>query len=119
MILPLLLMLQAAPAPAADAVAIVERLDRWKGSVRNSGGVARCRTSRSTGDAAIDAIGCAAAEACEPQYQSRLDGAIDRSIRPETRKLMLVALKEKLAQCVKERRTSLANDLVARRGTGA
>lgn len=68
MILPLLFLLQdVSPPPAQDGEDIVvmgKRLDTWRGQYRVRGGQVICRTTKSTRDAEIDAIGCAALVTC-------------------------------------------------------
>jgi hypothetical protein len=67
-----MVMLAAAPetvaAPAAaepsEIVVIAERLKEWRGTWGSKKGVLACRTTRSTGDAEIDAVGCQSLVAC-------------------------------------------------------
>ncbi len=110
MILAMLLMLQA---PATDAAATVgQRLSTWRGALKDG----TCRTRTSTGDAEIDRIGCAAMERCTPQFESRYQGAQDRAIRPEVKKVMIAALNGELAKCVDSERKAGIAALVAKRG---
>ena len=54
----------AEPAVANEIEVIGRRLHDWRGRWRLVGEEVTCRTMRSTGDAAIDAVGCAALTAC-------------------------------------------------------
>lgn len=62
MMLAALLFLQATPvtnpADANEIVVLGERLKEWRGSFRVHDGQPACKTVRSSGDTAIDAIGC-------------------------------------------------------------
>jgi len=63
------LALAAAPpvaeAPADNEITVVaNRLRDWRGTWRMNKGAVTCKTKRSTGDKAIDAIGCDAMVAC-------------------------------------------------------
>lgn len=112
------LLLQAAdPAPAADDIVVIgQRLQRdFKARVDFGKAGARCRVTRSTGDAAIDRIGCTAMEVCFPQYRSRFDGSEDRAIRPDVRKVMREALYAELTSCVAAQHKAGVVALVAER----
>jgi hypothetical protein len=64
----------AAAQPVADSVSeppveneitvVANKLRDWRGSWKMRKGAVRCKTKRSTGDKAIDAIGCDAMVAC-------------------------------------------------------
>ena len=64
----------AAPGDAGEIFVIANKLKEWKGTWGSKKGVLACRTTRSTGDAAIDAIGCQTLVACAtplvPQFQA-------------------------------------------------
>jgi hypothetical protein len=118
MILAAFLMVQAAaPAPPADDIVVIgQRLQRdFKARVDFGKAGARCRVTKSTGDAAIDRIGCTALEVCFPQYRSRFDGTTDRAIRPDVRKVMREALNAELTSCVDAQHRTGVAALVAQR----
>lgn len=109
MILAAFLMLQAVP----DAATVDPRLLAWRGTVKD--GV--CKTRTSTGDAALDRVGCTAMEHCTPQFDSRFAGTQDRAIRPEVKKVMIAALNAELARCVEsERKAGIAALATKRQG---
>ena len=72
----------AAAQPAAEPVAdneivvIGNKLRDWRGNWRMRKGVLSCKTTRSTGDKAIDALGCDAMVACIAPIARQID-AID------------------------------------------
>lgn len=108
---------QPAPPPqvARDIVVIGRKLQRWQSKYFVRGRQLGCQTRKSTGDAEIDAIGCAAFETCV----TRLRPQIDESDRPDldksSRKRMKVLLKQRLSACVKEQREQLIGELAERR----
>lgn len=116
MILSLLLLAQA--PLAVDAAGIGARLDGWKGSVKLGTGGAQCRTARSTGDAEIDRIACAALEMCQPQYESRYAASGDRTIRPQVKKMMRTALAADRDSCIASQRRVGVDALAAKRRVG-
>lgn len=116
MILAVFLLLQA--PVAADAPTIGARLDGWKGSVKLGAGGAQCRTAKSTGDAEIDRIACAALELCQPQYESRYAASDDRKIRPQVKKMMRTALAADLESCIASQRRAGVDVLAAKRRVG-
>lgn len=75
-----LLLLAGAPADvppasgASEIVVIGQKLADWRGTWGSRKGVLACRTTRSTGDAEIDAVGCQALVACAtpmvPQFKA-------------------------------------------------
>lgn len=93
-----------AGAPTADPFA------RFAGKLAG----AQCRVTRSTGDKALDRVGCAAIEMCEPPYQSRVAGAEDRWVPAGTRRVMRAALVAKRDECLMVERQRL----LATRGAG-
>lgn len=105
-----LLLLQA----ALDPTTVAARLDTgFRGRVQGAG----CKVSRSTGNAAIDRIGCRAVEVCVPAFASRYQSAGDRQVRPGVKKVMRAALDAELADCIAtERRTGITALLAAREG---
>ena len=117
MMLAALLLLQAAPAPAADEVVVIgERLEKnWAAKFRSGAKGMQCKVTRSTGDAEIDRIGCVAMEACTPIFQSRTAATDQRGIRPEVKKMMQTSLNAEFTNCVKRERTAGIAALVAQR----
>lgn len=78
----------AAPPPAeapSEIVVIGERLKEWRGTWGSRNGQLACRTTRSTGDAAIDAVGCQALVTCAaplvPQFQAIAAAKLSKAAR--------------------------------------
>jgi hypothetical protein len=107
-----LLLLQAAPSD--DIVVTAERLKAFKASVTERG----CKVRTSTGDAALDRIGCEAMQTCFPQYQSRYQATSDRRLKSSTKKVMRAALNGELTTCVEgEHRRGIAALAAERKAT--
>lgn len=66
----------AEPAVDNEIVVIGNKLRDWRGNWRMRKGVLSCKTTRSTGDKAIDALGCDAMVACIAPIAPQID-AID------------------------------------------
>jgi hypothetical protein len=79
------LLLAAAPAavpdPGSEIVVIARKLKTWRGNLQQVDGKLVCRTRRSTGDTAIDAIGCDGMLACYAPLQPQLDAIAASNLR--------------------------------------
>ena len=107
-----------APAPPAEEeiVVIADRLKGWSGKVRDTLGIRSCRTTRSTGDKEIDAIGCRVLTDCFLPMKKRLIAAVKAAGRDaERRKAAMEPLNAEIATCANERRMKLISDLLDRR----
>ncbi|MBX3593455.1 hypothetical protein [Sphingomonas sp.] len=117
---------QAAPAPAPDATAaasaqdeivvIGQRLKEWRGTWRLVGDKVACKTLKSTGDTAIDAIGCQAMLVCigpeVPAIESLAAQAKDKVVF----KQQLDAKLQTLVPCLDKARTAGIAGLAKERG---
>lgn len=103
------------PDVADEVIVVGRRLKNWRGKASVNGSKASCKTTVSTGDQEIDAIGCQALEVCLPPLQGRVDASNAKGIKSAVRKKMVAALNNDLAECVRERRDVLVADLVDRR----
>lgn len=120
-----LALMQAAPAPASvaqpaeeDVVVIGRRLKDWRATWKKQDGRIVCITRRSTGDSAVDAIGCDAMTECLSPLVPGMDAimAAKQSRRAKTDKLN--ALVSGQAACMEAARNAGVERLAAaRRGT--
>jgi hypothetical protein len=114
-----LLLAQSAPLPAPpedDIVVIGEKLKGWSGKVSETIGIRSCRTTKSTGDKEIDAIGCRVLTDCFVPMKPRMIAAAKAAGRDvEKRKAAQAPLNAELTVCFKERRTALIAELLDRR----
>ncbi len=105
----LALALQTAAPPPADAVAeeivvIGEKMKTWRAAIRFGKKGTECTVKVSTGDAAIDRIGCAAMEQCWPDVAARFEATRAKGVTAADRKTQRAALNKELGTCVMARR---------------
>ncbi|HEY6816146.1 MAG TPA: hypothetical protein VI168_11445 [Croceibacterium sp.] len=101
--LAVLLLAAGAPAPVVDDAIVVigRRLEKdWRGSLAKADGQLACRTTRSTGDPAIDAIGCEAMVACTRPIEPQLDALAAADLRKRERKRQMDALLQTTMPCL-------------------
>ena len=116
---PALQSVSPAPGPATggadedEVVVIGERLRRWAGTITSNPLGTRCRTTESTGDAAIDAIGCDAMTTCWPDAKRGLRQAHDRHLAAVERDRLQAATRAAFSACSLARRRVLIADRVA------
>lgn len=119
MIAPAFVLLAAAPAvepPATDIMVIGQRLNAWKGNWRSRQGKLECRTVRSTGDAVIDAIGCAALTTCIMPEVPRFQAIADAKLPKATGNRQMTGLMQGLLPCVERERQASMVALADKRG---
>ncbi|MFN4096391.1 MAG: hypothetical protein ACK4GG_06465 [Sphingomonas sp.] len=113
----LALALQAAtPPPPADPVAeevvvIGEKMKTWRATMRLSKKGAECKVKVSTGDPAIDRIGCTSMEQCWPDFLPRYEATRAKGVTAADRKTRTAALNKELGTCVMARRDAAIADL--------
>ncbi len=61
------------PEVAQEIVVMAKKLKDWKGGVSKVGGKMICRTSKSSGDKALDAIRCGAMLSCMKPLEPHID----------------------------------------------
>ncbi len=105
----------APPSSDQEIVVIGRRLQSWSGKYSIKGSKMSCRTKRSTGDRAIDAIGCSAFETCAGQLESRIRASDVSGLARDARMTMKAAIKQDLSACVSTRRTELIAELSSQR----
>jgi hypothetical protein len=121
MALALLLATQDA-APVEDARAneitvIGRKLREWRGHADFRKGKASCRTRKSSGDAAIDRIGCESTVQCFTAMQPRFDASQDKALAVDERKHRLETLNQELGQCFADKREAMIAALADARAT--
>ena len=116
MILLALTLQVASPPPPADPVAeevvvIGEKMKTWRATMRLSKKGAECKVKVSTGDAAIDRIGCTAMEQCWPEFLPRFEATRAKDVTDADRKTRTAALNKELGTCVMARRDAAIAEL--------
>ena len=113
MIVGVALMLSAQAAPAlppddaaaeAEIVVIAQRLETWRGKFAIKMGVVTCNTTRSSGDRAIDDIGCRALTTCIKPIATRLDAAAGAKAPKALRRAQMDALVQAQIPCFEQTR---------------
>ncbi len=96
---------QPAAVPADSEITVLaRRLNSWRGDWRLKGDTIRCKTTRSTGDRAIDAIGCKAFVACLTPRVPELKNIEASRVDQQTRNAMLLGIMESSLPCIDEAR---------------
>jgi hypothetical protein len=120
--LPLLLAATPAATPPAPEVAneivvLGRKLEtRWKGHLVKTDGQLACKTKRSTGDAAIDAIGCGAMLHCTLAIEPQMDAlAADRALSRRDRRRQMGTLVQTTVPCMEDYRDTAIARLAAAR----
>ncbi len=102
----------------ADEITVIGRkLKDWRGHADFKKGRASCRTRKSTGDAAIDRIGCESTVQCFTAMQPRFDASQDKALAADERKRRLDALNQELGQCFADKREAMIAALADARAT--
>lgn len=119
-LLALLAVQPALPAVAPQAiedeiVVIGRRLKTWRGKIRTKKGLMACKTTKSTGDKAIDAIGCDAMLACFGPLQVAAQAIADSGIARKDKQKRMNELAETATPCFAERREDGVARLAAQR----
>jgi hypothetical protein len=117
----LLSLLLAAPvepvasAPNDPIVVMGRKLDQWVGKFEILGSHRKCRTTKSSGDAEIDGIGCQAFLICADQYQAETDASDEKGIDQPTRRVRRQIVIAHMQACIADRRKILLAQLHERR----
>ncbi len=117
MILFALALLQSAPASEPvtdeDIVVIGHRLTSWRGQLSTTIGITSCKTTTSTGDRAIDNIGCSALRQCWSDFQPQVVSA--RKLQGTAKTNEVHRVEAAIGQCITSTRNQLAAGLIAHR----
>ena len=107
----------AEPAAENEITVIGNRLRDWAGRWKLRKGAIACKTTRSTGDKAIDAIGCNALVQCLTPLASQFSALEKAKLSQEETTARARALHEeaKVRECVTDRRSDGIAALVAAR----
>ena len=123
MMLALAALVQPVAAPVEEPLAdneilvIGRKLQDWRGTWRLKEGAVTCKTRRSTGDKAIDAIGCDAMVQCiapiAPKFAAIEDAKLPKAEAQQQANLLLESAK--IGECVFARREAGISALAAAR----
>jgi len=115
------LTLQSVAAPALadtveqDIVVTANKLDRWRGKFSLPGEKFKCKTITSSGDKAIDPLGCAAIVQCLEPLRARIRASDDTSLGTPAQLALKKAITDELGPCVGATRKTMVAEFVANR----
>ena len=98
-----------------EIVVIGDKLKNWTAKVRSKDGKWTCKTTRSTGDVQIDAIGCDAMTFCMKATEMAVEMQAIQQLKRKERKARQKALNKAFGSCTFEKRADMINELAARR----
>jgi hypothetical protein len=115
---PAALAADAEPDVAQEIVVIGQKLKNWRGVIRYKKAGATCKTKRSSGDKAVDAIGCAAMLQCDAELQPRI-AAIHAASSPDAEKKQLIRafFKDEYTPCFKQKHMPAIDALARQRAS--
>lgn len=94
----------AAPAELSEIVVIAQKLADWRGTWGSQKGVLACRTTRSTGDAEIDAVGCQAMVACASPMVPQFTAIAAAKLPKAERRRRMDAASRSMIPCLEQAR---------------
>ena len=91
----------ASPTPevAREITVIGKKLKTWKGGVSKVGGRMICKTSKSSGDKALDAIRCGAMLTCMKPLEPRIDALMASAATAAEKKRGFASMMTGMEQC--------------------
>jgi len=116
------LALAIAGLPAAQQIEVKDeivvlgtKMKQWKARVQSSRGKVTCITQISSGDPAVDAIGCSAMSTCIERSLPRLLASADKRRSSAERKALNAAVTEEIKTCTSAQHETLLAALAERR----
>ena len=102
------LALAAPPAPAPELtprqqeeiVVLGRKLETWRGTAHARKGRHECKTSRSSGDPAVDRIACSAMVRCMSRAQPTVDRLLANRLSRKDRERLLQPVQAELKLCM-------------------
>lgn len=89
-----------------DTTVLEQKLGKWKGRWGFDNGKFVCQTTQSSGDSAVDSVGCSALIACLGPEGQRLNAIAQGAGDDRTRADEIQAIARKSAPCVADKRKS-------------
>lgn len=104
------------PKVAAQVPVIAGKLEQWQGAWGAVSGKLACKTLKSTGDAEIDALGCASMMACVKPAYPALKAIADGAGAKADKQRKISAKLATLQPCMKQHRGQGIAELALKRG---
>ena len=115
----LALAIQAAADPVISSqdeiVVIAQKQKYWRGYLKYKKDVATCKTTRSTGDKAIDKIGCDAMIACFPKHRGDLTALAEQYKKKSEFNAAAKPIYAEMGKCVVSNRDQGISELADQR----
>jgi hypothetical protein len=102
-------------AEAREIVVTAEKLKQWRGNWGSRNGVLSCRTTKSTGDVEIDAVGCQALVTCAAPHVPRFQAIAAAKASNSARRRQMDAAAQAMMPCLAEQRAAGIAALADRR----
>lgn len=109
----------AAPDRETEIVVLGRKLKDWRGSFRTKKGQLICKTTQSTGDGAIDAVGCSAMEICVTPHVAAMQAIANSREPKDERNRRMNALMQTTLPCMMQQRKEGIAALADRRAAEA
>lgn len=106
------------PKVAEQVPIIAGKLQQWQGTWGAVDGKLGCKTIRSSGDAEIDALGCASTIACVKSEYPALKAIADGAGTPADKQRKIGEKLAALQPCMKQHRGQGIAELALKRGRG-
>ncbi|MDB5677084.1 hypothetical protein [Sphingomonas bacterium] len=104
------------PDPSNDIIVrSIRKLDDWRAVLIFQDDTPTCRVVKSTGDAAIDAVGCATMVQCFVTTKPQFAALNNRALSASKRRSMRLAANRAMEECFKTTRRTMMVDLTNRR----
>ena len=106
-----------APAPEVEQEIVVlgEKLKYWRGNWKSRKGKFSCKTTKSTGDKAIDKIGCDALQHCAAPRVGEIEAIYAAKHDKATREKLLAPINKAVGECLVETRNDGIAELAGMR----
>jgi hypothetical protein len=99
----------------AQIVVLARKLNKWTGRFSVKDGAFSCRTTRSTKDRELDALGCTALLQCAPALRAEITERDAKGTPRARRQALQAQITESLTACTREKRGDLLAELAQAR----
>lgn len=103
------------PEVAQEIIVMGKKLKTWKGGVSKVGGRMVCKTRKSSGDRALDAIRCGAMLSCMKPLEPRIDAVMRSGLARSEKTRQFTALTSGLAPCAQSQEEAAIEQLAVDR----
>ena len=105
----------AKTAPSDEILVIAQKQKYWRGYLKYKQDIPSCKTKRSTGDKAIDQIGCDAMIACFPKHRDALSRLVQQYKKQSAFNEAAKPIYAEMGKCVVSNRDQGISELADKR----